>query len=879
MTRHKTELLALLQDKRIDVALISETHLTSQSRITIPNYNIYRTDHPDDTAHGGAAIIIKRTLKQHIHSQTQFNHMQATAVTVQCKLVKLTLASVYCPPRFRIDSLMFSEFFTGLGPNFIAGGDYNAKHPLWGSRLITPRGRQLHTSLLNHHLDYISPTTPTYWPTDPNRQPDLLDFFICRGIRHINKSTDTLLDLSSDHSPVLLTLDIAKEFEHTRPTLTPGRTDWEQFRELISDSLNLKLPLKTEDEIEYAIDMFTDNIQQAAWSSSYPRRTTYRHDLPLHIRRLIQIKRRWRGRWQRNRLPSVKRKFNQINNELKRAIFSHKCENYSRYTENLNESDGSLWRATRRVLGHHQVKTPLQRGDGTWARTDCERAALLAEHFSKVFQPHTDLTDNAHEHFIQDYLSSPLQISPPPKAFTPGEVESIINKLPNKKAPGYDLITSEVLKQLPRKAILFLTNICNSILRTTIYPSQWKISVLMLFPKPNKPPNRPDSYRPISLLPLCSKVFEKLLLQRIAPIIEESNVIPPYQFGFRSEHSTIQQLHRVVDFIASGLERKHYTSGALLDVKQAFDRVWHNGLLFKLKQILPFTYFLIFKSFLTSRYFVVNINNYFSKMYPIKAGVPQGSVLSPLLYNIYTGDMPTTDHTLSATYADDTAILSSSESPIDASLNLQNHLTELSTWLQKWKMKVNPVKSSHITFTLRPQTCPPVYINNTPIPQTDTVKYLGVTLDRRLTWKSHILLKRQTLTQRTKYLYSLIGKHSSLPLSKKLSLYNYYLKPIWTYGCQIYGTSKPSNISRLQSAQSKILRLITNSPWYVQNETIHNDLKVPYVQDYIKLFYQRFHRKLARHKNELVRQISGPHIPDDPPRRLKRVWNRDLLQP
>lgn len=878
LTRHKTELEILLNDNRIDIALISETHLLPHYRINFLNYTVYRTDHPDNTAQGGTAIIIKSSLNHYIHSRYSFDYLQSTAVSIVCSSTKLTLASVYCPPRFRINYQMFNDFFSSLGPRFIAGGDFNSKHPLWGSRLITPRGRTLHMVIQNNNLSTLSPPTPTYWPTDPHRIPDLLDFFICRGVTSLSHEVVSLLDLSSDHSPVLLTLGISKSFLPSRPTLTPGATNWDLFKEIVNTRLNLRIPLKNGTDIENAIDSFNTILQEAAWASSTPR-TSIHHgpSYPLYIRRLIQEKRRWRGRWQRYRLPNDKRKYNTLNNDLKKAIRDYNQERFTFYAGNLNETDGSLWKATRRLLRHSCTKSPLRYTDGTWARSDSERTELLARHFSSVFQPN-DVGNDEQDRNVCEYLLSPLQLSPPPKYFSPGQVHQIIKQLPKKKAPGYDLISSEILNQLPRKAIVFLTCLYNSILRTTSYPIQWKLSVIIVIPKPNKPLENPESYRPISLLPLCSKVFEKLLFKRIFSILEDSGCIPYHQFGFRPAHSTVHQLHRVVDYIASGFERKHYVNGVFLDISQAFDKVWHQGLLFKLKQKLPDTYYLILKSFLSDRFFSIRENNTFSPISPIKAGVPQGSVLSPLLYIFYTADMPTIPQTLTATFADDTAILCSSYSPLHASLTVQHHLNQLSVWLNTWKIKVNPFKSNNVIFSLRLGTSPGVLLGNSAIPQSNTVKYLGVTLDKRLTWRDHILSRRQTITTRTKLLYGLIGRKSPLCLTKKLNIYKLLLKPIWTYACQIFGSTKRSNLQRLQSTQSKILRIITDAPWYVRNDTLHNDLKIPYILDAIKSYYERFHRKTGRHKNQLIRNLNSRHLPNNPPRRLKRSWNRDLLQ-
>jgi len=140
-------------------------------------------------------------------------------------------------------------------------------------------------------------------------------------------------------------------------------------------------------------------------------------------------------------------------------------------------------------------------------------------------------------------------MSLPPKHISPAEVRYIIAKLPRKKSPGYDLITSEILNQLPKKAIVLLTYIFNLMLRLSYFPLLWKFSTVIHILKPKKPPDRPSSYRPISLLPILSNMFEKILLKRISNIIAESKILPDSQFGFRTKHSTIYQINRIVDKI------------------------------------------------------------------------------------------------------------------------------------------------------------------------------------------------------------------------------------------------------------------------------------------------------------------------------------------
>ncbi|CAB0033665.1 unnamed protein product [Trichogramma brassicae] len=252
------------------------------------------------------------------------------------------------------------------------------------------------------------------------------------------------------------------------------------------------------------------------------------------------------------------------------------------------------------------------------------------------------------------------------------------------------------------------------------------------------------------------------------------------------------------------------------------------------------------------RTFHVKIINEITSLYEIQAGVPQGSVLGPTLYLLYTADLPSSENVTTATYADDTALLCSHQCPVTASSNLQNHISKVETWYKSWRMKVNETKSIHMTFTLCTKTCPSVFLNGINIPQDNVVKYLGIHLDRRLTWRSHIWTKRKQLNLKIRKMYWLLGRNSTLTLENKLLLYNSMLKPIWTYGIQLWGAASKSNIEIIERLQSKTLRCLVNAPWFVTNEDIRKDLKVPTVKEEICKFSDKYKDRLKKHPNSLA---------------------------
>ncbi|VVC28850.1 Reverse transcriptase domain [Cinara cedri] len=255
---------------------------------------------------------------------------------------------------------------------------------------------------------------------------------------------------------------------------------------------------------------------------------------------------------------------------------------------------------------------------------------------------------------------------------------------------------------------------------------------------------------------------------RLNPIVEAKQLIPNHQFGFRIKHSTIDQVHRVTNVISKALEEKNYC-GVLLDVAQAFDKVWHKGLLLKLRKQLPHTWCALLKSYLTERHFRVRYEGTITNWKCISAGVPQSSVLGPFFYLLYTADIPTNDNTMIVMFADDTAILSTRKDQQAATEILQTTINTVYNWTKRWKIKINGDKSVRVNYTL---------------------------------------LAKLQIKQKMHKLYWLIGRHSELDLSSERLLYASIVKPIWIYGIQLWGCASKSNIGIIQRCQSIALRTI-----------------------------------------------------------------------
>lgn len=285
------------------------------------------------------------------------------------------------------------------------------------------------------------------------------------------------------------------------------------------------------------------------------------------------------------------------------------------------------------------------------------------------------------------------------------------------------------------------------------------------------------------------------------------------------------------------------------------NEVWHDGLLFKLQEMqIPNAYIKI-TYHLSNRTFCTQINGKLSTSRNIRAGVPQGSVLGPVLYNLYTADLPKTTNTHTAIYADDTAFYSQSRSINKITQNLQKHLKIYHEWTKRWKIKINPNKSQGIIFTNHPIKHKPekqLQINNTNIPWKDTITYLGIDYDKNMTYKNHIEKITKKAKQIKGFLYPLLNRNSKLNIKNKSTIYKMIIRPTLTYGCPTWITIKPTLMKKLEIIPNQTLRQITNSHYTITNEKIRQTTKIPPLSQFIKKQAENHHQKMTEHSNPTI---------------------------
>ena len=293
--------------------------------------------------------------------------------------------------------------------------------------------------------------------------------------------------------------------------------------------------------------------------------------------------------------------------------------------------------------------------------------------------------------------------------------------------------------------VLPLKIIFKNILLTTIYPGMWKLAnVTPIFKKGVK--QLIKNYRPISLLPICGKIFEKIIFNNLSSYLNANNLITKNQSGFRPGDSTTNQLLYLTNEIHEAFEnpKSLEVRAVFLDISKAFDKVWHDGLLSKMKQNgVSGSLLKIFRNYLNNRKQRVVLNATCSNYTLVESGVPQGSVLGPLLFLIYINDLEINKKSNMKFFADDTMLFSIVNDPALSANNLNHDLRLIQQWAYQWKMEVNPDPSKQATevlFSCKKSSPdhPQLVFNGTIVAKVNSHKHLGRILDSRLSFEKHL---------------------------------------------------------------------------------------------------------------------------------------------
>ena len=515
---------------------------------------------------------------------------------------------------------------------------------------------------------------------------------------------------------------------------------------------------------------------------------------------------------QENHITLQKRKA-----EYKRKTLESKRKSWREKTANLDmEKDTKLWSLVKALNEEGERYQPISLEQDGEILTGKQAANVFGKSYEEVCDvnvPTKRRNDVRTEEEIN--LNSEENI---PELMTQNismaELKKAIKKLKKKKAPGPDGITNEMIMHLPGESLQKLLDIFNLTWQKGDVPQQWKEATMIPILKRGKNKSKPLSYRPISLTSCVCKTMERIVNERMQWYLEKESILTPEQAGFRQYRSTEDQTTHLAQVIEDAFQAKKVVLTCFIDLQKAFDKVWKEGLILKMLNsgirgnMLRWT-----KSYLHNRRARVLVNGHMGRKILLRQGVPQGGVLSPTLFILFINDVvkELPKGVKAALYADDLVLWCTEEHATTATYRMQTALDKLTEWTEKWCLQINKEKSAATLFTLSRQKTSPLTLGNTPLVYADEQTYLGVTFDRRLSWKPQIAKAESKARKKLSIMRKLAGTSWGANERILKQVYQGNVCPTLEYGSGAFMSAAQTQIHNLEKVQNQALRVITGA--------------------------------------------------------------------
>ena len=725
--------------------------------------------------------------------------------------------------------------------------------------------------------EYFNLTAASFKPliTKPTRISDtnetLIDHIWTNNLSNAtaHKSHIILTDVS-DHLPCITTTKNPdhqiKGYMYITKRLI-NDTNRQKFTKKISkikDILLFQASNRSETKLETRYNNYFNQVS-AIYNECFPLTTKKIHSKTLskpwittQVKKLIDKKNKLFSIKNKNKTDRNKKRYKIAKKHVEKVIKEEKNKYYKNLLENTNNNIKQKWEAIRLIINrkktNHNNCTIPNTVLGQHYSTVAEKLAEKLPNLSKEDIPSTSKINQ-----LSNTSKNKFSFNKIPER----QIYELILKLDSTKGPGTDNLDIKSLKSIANIISKHLEVLFNDSLSTGIYPQCFKISkCIPIYKGTPLDPTDPINYRPISILSALNKVFERILHDQLSKYMERNNLLPNFQYGYRKQHNTSQAILDYVDYITKARANKLTTIAVFMDLSKAFDTVDKTILRQKLEQlgITDLTSSLI-NSYMSDRKFCMTTDK---EYYNLKYGVPQGSILGPLLFIMYISDMTDiTKYNKTIVYADDTTVLVSGRTLTETKQHCNDILTRFHQYFTCNKLSINPSKTKYMIYKpfyrykknkiMNDTTSTKIIMDGIPLEKVTSIKFLGVNINDQLKWDDH---KRLVHNKVSKTLGILYKCRSAMNDNECMKMYKTFIEPYFLYAIEVWGHSVKAENDILIKLQSKVLRILFNchrstDAWRHADNKISN-IKKLYINVIKKLCTKHHYQTLPSNFSENI---------------------------
>jgi exonuclease III len=864
------ELRLFLVSTKPDIVSLNELKLNEYEcnfYLNFEGYNaVFKTRERNPSCGGGVCLLVRDNIP--FGQVTLFDDLGLEVVAISTKVdtKNVIVVSYYNPPDKQVDSNLFQRLDES-GSEFMICGDLNSKMKCFGCKQDSGNGEILCDILSGSGGIVLYNNKPTYHSYSNREINDVLDYFIVSPFLMERQDSFEVSNesLGSDHRMISLRILLENNHEKARKNkkirFDFNKANWTSF----SNDLSLNVSEEVIEDTDNLNTLIISSILNSA-NKHIPKSTgnfKFKVPYPAEIVEIIKKRKELRKKTRNGKANELKPEYNRLTKLLNNKIMEFNSKKIEKKIEKCDKLKSSkpMWDAVNSFRKPKKSKNiPSLVHEKRAYESDNEKAELFGNILEKIFNNNWKSNESIEEE-VRESMEEEANFQNFEKIeFTLQELNAALKTL-SSSAPGVDEVDNLMLKNISNDFKLILLELFNKILITGSFPKSWKIAKIVMIPKKEGYTSNPNEYRPISLTSCLAKLFEKLVHSRLYNFLELQKIILKCQAGFRRSRSTKDHLLFLTQKIQEALSRGKRVCSLFFDIMKAFDSVWHDGLIFKMRKIgVPEYLVRLARNFLSDRYFFVEVNGVKGEMRKMTNGVPQGSILGPLLFLIFINDIPTNDNkpnsAYSFLYADDLASMFIFRQPRKMLAQIKKHLLLIEVWLEKWRFKLSVHKCCYTIFSNNKsyKTRFNFSICKQNIAYNENPVLLGVIFGESNCFEDQVAHIRGKCLNRLNLIKILARK--SWKISKKvlLTLYKTLIGSIIDYSSFFLKSLSQANLKKLQAIQNRAVRCIFRLPYVTSTAELCNISKLTSVKDRMESLNKKFFEK-GLVNNDWVKQL------------------------